>query len=180
MPPTELDKGVQVLRDEAPSSDAEDVLDYFVGTYVSGTFRPVRQRRQGQDGPNGIVTVYTRQPPLFPPETWSVFQRTLDGVDRTNNSSEGWNHAYGEMVGHSGPTIWYSIKTIRLDESKVHTMIRQHRTGRVIEPTNPPKQKYKKLNERLQRLCQQYTLGRTNISDYLKAISCNVLQSRRR
>ena len=63
------------------------------------------------------------------------------------------------MVRHAAPTIWKSIRTIRLDETKVHTMILQHRTGRRIQPTNPLKKKYKNLNERLQTLCECYIMG---------------------
>ena len=178
LPPAELDEGTQILRDEAPSHAANEILDYFVATYVTGTYRAVRQQNHQQQ--DGIRNIFRHQAPLYPREKWSVYQRTLDGVDRTNNSSEGWNRAYGEMVGHASPTIWKSIKTICMDEAKVHTMIIQHNAGRRIQPTNPPKKKYQALNERMQNLCRCYILGQTDISNYLKNVSYNVLQSRRK
>ena len=124
LPPADLDEGVTVLREQAAEMQegscrdaATEILDYFDRTYVTGSYRAVRQ--PGRQG--GLRMVYRRQPPLYPPEKWSVFQRTLDGQDRTNNSSEGWNRAFGELIAHSSPTIWKCIRNLKLDETKVHT-----------------------------------------------------------
>ena len=161
-----------MLRDEAVSDPQLQLLDYFDEIYVSGAFRLVRERRPNQR----IVQRFRRQAPLYPPEKWNLFQRTLNGTDRTNNSSEGWNNAYKQLVGHVNPTIWKSIKAIRLDETRVHTALVQHSAGRDIQPTHPPKRKYQDLNTRLTNLCKRYE---GNISEFITAVSRNIVSSRR-
>ena len=62
-----------LLRDNAVE-ELDGVLDLLEDTYVLG-------RRRGRG----------RRAPRFPVDTWNVYERTLEGEARTNNSVEGWN-----------------------------------------------------------------------------------------
>jgi len=86
---------------------AEDLLLYFVHTYVNGKFRP------GRPCKNNIVVQYRRTPPLFPPTTWNVNLTTLSDGHRTNNVCESWNSRFSHMVGQNHPTIWKLITKIK-------------------------------------------------------------------
>ena len=61
------------------------LLEYFDRTYISGV--RVAQAAGGLNMNIGI-----KRPPQFPPATWSVHEATLNGMERTNNQTEGWNH----------------------------------------------------------------------------------------
>ena len=177
LPPEDLHEAVQILHEESPCEAATEILQYFDETYISGTFRELRRRQQQQANPDEVIMRFRRQPAKFPPEKWSAYQRTLDGVDRTNNASEGWNRGYAELVGVKRPTVWRSIETLQLAEVKVHAVLVQHLAGRRIQPTHPKKPEYVKLNDRLTRLCAAY--GETDITTFLRRVSRNLRHSRR-
>ena len=186
LPPNDVKSGIQYLWDNLPveSSDAaSDMLTYFDSTYVNGPCHQVR-RQANQNGP---LTLRTRQsPPNFPPATWNVYQRTLDGIDRTNNPSEGWNNGYASLVGGKHPNIWRSISTCRLDEAKVHSKVLQDNVGRVPQPLQRKRKVYTEFNARLKTLCERYSNGyydniapiEPHIGTFLDRIAHNLQQSR--
>lgn len=48
----------------------------------------------------------TRTAAIFPPELWSVHQRTLDEADRTNNFAEASHRRLQLAFSCTHPTIW--------------------------------------------------------------------------
>uniref|UniRef100_A0A5S6PZ58 Lipase n=2 Tax=Trichuris muris TaxID=70415 RepID=A0A5S6PZ58_TRIMR len=54
-----------------------------------------------------------RRIPLYPPEMWSVYQRTLMGRDRTNNFVEAAHRRMQSEFGVDHPTLWRFIDGIR-------------------------------------------------------------------
>ena len=71
-----------VMADEAARNDGlltEFILyfqQWYVGQEVNG------QEIQGR----------------FPKELWNMYQRVKDGLPRTNNSLEGWHHAFANGI----------------------------------------------------------------------------------
>jgi hypothetical protein len=63
---------------------AENLLDYFEVTYVTGRRRVIRRQ-------NNVLRVVNGEPE-FPPCQWNVRNETLQGGDRTNNLCESWNN----------------------------------------------------------------------------------------
>ena len=44
--------------------------------------------------------------PLFPTQMWNMYQRTLQGEDRTNNHAEAANRLLRSELGMLHPSIW--------------------------------------------------------------------------
>lgn len=56
----------------------QEFLNYFETTYIGIQTRTQAKRRRA----------------IYPPEFWGVYERTLDGLPRTNNSMESWHSAF--------------------------------------------------------------------------------------
>ncbi|KAG7157145.1 hypothetical protein Hamer_G009975 [Homarus americanus] len=54
-----------------------------------------------------------RSQPLFPTEMWNIYQRTLQGEDRTNNHAEAANRRLRGELGMLHPTIWNFIHALK-------------------------------------------------------------------
>lgn len=103
LPIVDLPVAMSYLHRNIPDVDrVAELVTYFDNTYVSGTVR--RPNTDAEDG--RFLLRLTRSPPLLPPQVWNVHESTVNGMDRTNNVSEGWNHAFASMVGHSHPSVW--------------------------------------------------------------------------
>ena len=83
LPVVDVVQGMAYLRGILPDQALLPVVDSFDRTYVNGTVRP-----------NGQVT-----PPRYPPHEWNNHEITLNDRDRTNNICEGWNNAFGHLIG---------------------------------------------------------------------------------
>ena len=70
------------------------LLNYFDGTYITGTLR------RGRHGDDGAISIW-RIPPIFSPEKWNVFETTLLGEVGTE--------LLNNFVGYHHPTIWTAI-----------------------------------------------------------------------
>ncbi|KAH7958534.1 hypothetical protein HPB49_011588 [Dermacentor silvarum] len=78
-----------------------------------------------------------RTPPTFPPAMWNLYSTTFDGGHWTNNHVEAWNRRLGSIVGHSRPTVWKTINSLRSKEVTVAMKMTQSRVGA------PPKKRNK-------------------------------------
>jgi len=116
LPVEDVKDGMAYLKNIVPQ-EAESLLNYFDTTYVNGKYRQVRNENK--------KIILRNCPPIFQPNIWNVHQSTLNGEERTNNSTEGWNHRFKfrKLVGQTHPTIWTLIQKIRLevvaDEAKL-------------------------------------------------------------
>ena len=66
----------------------------------------VRGRRRGRG----------RVDPRFPPKTWNVYQRTVQGIPRTNNSAEAWNRRWNILIGKTHPNIYQFLEALQKEE----------------------------------------------------------------
>ena len=145
----------------------EALLDYFDGSYVSGTSRSTRLQTTA---PGAVPRLKIRRvPPVFPPATWNVYCETLSGQDRTNNLCEGWNHGFAQLVGHSHPSVWRLIEALQQECIFASTAIYQDGLGQ------PPKKRVKRatkdLEERLLNLCRRRRENSKTIEELLRGIA---------
>lgn len=72
---------------------AEDLVDYFDSTYVSG---PYRQRLTREN-----CLSLCGSAPTFPIELWNIHETTLDQGHHANNICKRWNNRFSHFVGHN-------------------------------------------------------------------------------
>ena len=84
----------------AGNADAnlQPILDHIEDNYIDhmrrGHFRPAR----------------------FPMSMWNMHDRVLDNLPRTNNSVEGWHHAFAASCGGHHLNFWRFLNVIKNEE----------------------------------------------------------------
>ena len=168
LPFDEVHDGMAYLRTVVPDEGA-DLLDYFDKTYVSGSYRML-------PGGDGQPMRLRRTPPLFPPELWNVHEQTLNGDARTNNTCEGWNNKFSNLVGYKHPTVWKTIAWFQKENATVETIIEQDALGQ--PPKKRKKTEFVRLQQRLQSLCTDRVTGAKDIPAFLHGIGHNIRLTR--
>ncbi|CAF4412398.1 unnamed protein product [Rotaria socialis] len=118
---------------------------------------------------DGTFKVLAEKKPLFPIEIWNVYDRTIANLPRSNNSIKGWHNAFTKCVAIVHPTITKLIEKIRREQSKFEGDIAQTRQG---QESKPQKLKYRKLDERIKRLVDDY--ANVDLGEYLKGLAVNI------
>ena len=152
LPLSDIYKAYDLITDEF-DDDAEKLLDYFEATWIGAP----KKRGTG------------RKKTEFPLELWNVYDRVCADLPRSNNSIEGWHHAFADRVAIAHPTITKLADKIRREQSKFEVEIAQIRQGH--EP-KPKKALYRKLDERFKRLVDDY--ANVGLGEYLKGIASNI------
>lgn len=159
LPVADVEAGMGVVRNQAMPV-AEEVVDYFDPTYVTG-----RYRKLIRNGNN----VLRRTPPRFIPADWNVHEATINNEQRTNNQCEGWNNRFSHLVGHQHPHIWKLIKCLRMEERAASASVDQQEIGNF----QPRKRRrvFVTLQNQLQNLCNELSAGQRTIESFLHAVS---------
>ena len=165
LPINDVHDGMDSLMQHTPDG-AQELVDYFNKTYVTGTYRRV-QPLHGQVGIN-----LQHMPPRFPPELWNVHDATINGEPRTNNQCEGWNNRFFLLVGYNHPPIWTLIDAIKKEDCTVTTLIAQDLIGQ--PPQKRVRREYRDLQTRLLTLCRQRAAGNKTVEDFLSGIGHNI------
>lgn len=135
VPEEHVPAAFEKLRNVA-SDTLDGVIDLLEDTYVLG-------RRRGRG----------RTQPRYPIPTWNVFERTLQGVSRTNNEVEGWNRRFNTVVAKRHPNIFALVEALGNEELYVQGQ------RELVASGGKPQQKKKEYVEndaRLQRLTQRF------------------------
>lgn len=158
VPEQDVAEALQDLR-EAADEALDEVLDHLEDYYVMG-------RRRGRG----------RRPPRYPVASWNVYQRTLDGVPRTNNCVEAWNRRWNILVGKAHPNIYVFLEALKAEE---HYILRRREASDLGRSPPAKKPKHRQHDDRLQRLCLRYNdmiqerganIWETGILKYLRTV----------
>ena len=95
VPLKKIDEYLDALATKLPQ-ELGDLLNWFEDTYFD------RQNRQRN-----------RRTPVFLPEIWNFYQKTLNGEDCINNNSEAVHRRLKYKLGPHYPTIWKLIDGLR-------------------------------------------------------------------
>ncbi|CAF1078677.1 unnamed protein product [Brachionus calyciflorus] len=98
---------------------------------------------------------------------WNVFDRTIDGMPRTNNNLEGWHNAFQSGL-KSHPHLLKLIDHLRMEQSETECEYVRLAAGKLTKR----RPKYAIIEENLSNIIKDYSLD--NILDYLKNISFNL------
>jgi len=115
-----------------------------------------------------LMRVFRRQPPLFLPETWNVFNATVSNTQRTNFETEAWNNAFARQIGQSHPSLYRLLDNLRKDTAVVHIALEAEARGQ------PPRKRVRpatrELQERLQNLCVARRDGSKSVAEALRRL----------
>lgn len=147
-----IEIAMEALEDGLPIELAP-ILNWFEDNYV------------GRPGRNG-----NRRRPLFPPDTWTVYERTIQGQDRTNNFAEGAHRRLQAEFGMDHPNLWKFIDGIRNVQKGRDHMYEQFVRG---DQKAGKRKKYVDADKRILNIVSTY--GNRNILEYLRGIAHNFL-----
>ena len=116
---------------------ADDILQYFEGTYI-GKYRRNAPRR----------------PPLFALNLWKTFSKTDAELQRTKNIVEGWHWSFQGYVFACHFVFRKFLSVLLKEENMIHISIVQHLAGHPAPP--PPRQRYLDSNRRILKILDDY------------------------
>ncbi|XP_060845568.1 uncharacterized protein LOC132925165 [Rhopalosiphum padi] len=110
LPVNMIRKGISVLYETFNyNDDVDDILTYFNATYMNGIYKATT---------TAFGTTYLkRQPSIFPPHLWNVFNASKKGYARTNNIFEAFNNKFKNIVRIKHPNIYIFIDSIQIINS---------------------------------------------------------------
>ena len=97
----------------------DGLLDYLEDTYI-GRLRNGRRRA-----------------PIFALELWNMYERTVDGLARTNNNVEGWHRGIQFPINACHPNFWKFLDVLKREENSTRVGITQCLGGH----PDPPRKK---------------------------------------
>lgn len=151
VPTADLDEAIDSLAGELPE-ELQPLLQWFEDYYVG------RMNRRGN----------TRRPAIFPPELWSLYNRVLNDMDRTNNHAEAAHRRLQMEIGMDHPILWKFIDALKKVQ-RGRDMFYEH----LLAGHEPPKKlkKYEDADKRIKTIVGDY--ANRNIIDYLRGLSYN-------
>jgi len=81
---------------------------------------------------------------------------------------EGWNNGFLKLVGHSPPTIWRAIDSIRKDQAQVATLLLHDERGE--SPAKRIRRQTRQLQINLRNMCVDHQDGLKSVEVTLQAI----------
>ncbi|CAB4418896.1 unnamed protein product [Rhizophagus irregularis] len=155
LPSSEIPHAFDQIKSLMPPN-ASQIVQYFEETYVNGKIRRQMPR-------SGTVI---RNPPLFPPELWSVHELIENGYPRTQNMVEGWHQRWSTIIGRSHIGLYSIIDEMRKEQCQTELQIES-----ILRGEARPYQR-KHIVERENRLLTIFN-GRDDYSllDYLRGIA---------
>ncbi|KAL3095710.1 hypothetical protein niasHT_024886 [Heterodera trifolii] len=132
--------------------NAVTALDTEFGNLVA--FRPLidslLDKYVGRPRPHG-----TWSQPLFRPDQWNVYQRTLDGDSRTNNNAEAEPYRLQDAFSCRHPSLWNFIDVIRREQK-----IANQKYNSAIAGLSPEKKrgKYLAADRRILNMVRNYSV----------------------
>ena len=161
VPVVDVIKAFELVANKLSDDDDNDeFLDYFEKTWIGEPKKIKTQQAYLGTG---------RKKPEFPIELWNCYERVCTNLPRSNNSIEGRHNAFAERVSIVHPTINKLTEKIIREQSKFEIDVAQIRQGQ--EP-QPKKAAYRKLDERIKRLVDDYS--NVDLLEYLKGLAANV------
>ena len=139
-----------LMADEITRNDGlVAFIDYFQKTYIG-------QRVMGVESDA-----------TFPYRTWNMYERTKNDLPRTNNSLEGWHHAFAlNVIDH--PKVHELASKYRLEQNSKAIKRQQHLDGK----SRPHQRtKYRRVTEGLKEAIDQLETGAQSGLTYLETIA---------
>ncbi|RNA12641.1 hypothetical protein BpHYR1_000768 [Brachionus plicatilis] len=130
-------------------NELKKVYTYFEDNYIGAKKR---------------TKVSSQKTPRFSLELWNCYERTKEGLPRTNNYLEGWHNALQSTI-KSHPHLLSLIDSLKPEQSNTENVYIKPRTGQV----NKRKAVYMKLEEQITTFVNNF--NREKVVEYLNNLS---------
>ena len=134
----DIDRALDVLNYPQNGIDTQlqPVVDWLEDNYIG------RLNRNG-----------TRRTAIFPVRMWNVYERTVNGQDRTNNYAEAAHRRLQSVLQMDHPSIWVFINSLRRIQKERDLLYEQMVAGHA-----PPakRRKYRDADARILTLVNQF------------------------
>ncbi|KAF0299457.1 hypothetical protein FJT64_027778 [Amphibalanus amphitrite] len=109
------------------------------------------------------------RPPLYAPDEWTQYARTLDGLGRTTNAVEGWHRRFAGKAG-SHPSTFSLVTQIQAEEAHWRVEI-----GKVVAGATPRHRSaiWERVSERVTALTRRWRDGDVGTAHFLRGIAHN-------
>ena len=104
LPPKEVINAFKYIQSTAPPFMSDYVNNYFENKFIGSIDQKTGKRKL----------------PIFPIKLWSVYQRVLDGLPRTNNSIEAWHKAFSAAI-KSHTLVAKLIEKFKKEQNRTET-----------------------------------------------------------
>ncbi|KAK3907398.1 PKS-NRPS hybrid synthetase [Frankliniella fusca] len=161
-----------------PVDDVEEVFDALaagadaalnaVFQHVEENFLRGRLRARRRGG-----RVLTRAAPMFPPDIWNCYERTVQGLPRTTNTCEAWHRRLGTLVGKHHPSLFVFLDQLQEEIGEVDVQITRAEGG-----YTPVKRRsaLEAAEARINRIVERYAEYKEHgdVPTYIQAIGHNL------
>jgi len=153
VPITSIEAAMDVLNDVNTGMDPQlqPVIDWLEDNYL------------GRLGRNGI-----RRNPIFPPRMWNMYERTVNGQDRTNNHVEAAHRRLQSVLQMDHPSIWRFIDGLRRVQKERDVLFEQMVAG---HPPPVKRRKYRDADSRILSLVKDF--NNRSMKEYLRGVAHN-------
>ncbi|CAI6345206.1 unnamed protein product [Macrosiphum euphorbiae] len=163
LPANMIVDGWTLLKPLFKTEEEQQLSQYFEETYVLGKSG---MRLRGRPTKQTI-----RNPPMFPPEMWSVADRLNLGLPRTTNVAESWHRKINRLVSPN-PSLFKFIKLIQKVQNETESTVEQLIQGRISKRA---KKNVDVQNARLKCIQQRiYDDDKLDKLEFLKGIAHNL------
>ena len=142
----------------------QELLKYFDVTYVTGIYK------RNHNEHNGRIPLKIK--PVYPPETWNVWEVTLTGEDRTNNQTEGWKNRFKNLARHYQLSVYLLIEKMQQEVTLDKMKLQQISAG--ISLRRKKRTLYESAQKRLHNLCYLHKSGLKTVKEFLQAIAYSI------
>ena len=137
LPPEDIsDAFDDLLEDYTELPD--ELVEYFAKTYIGTVVKKGRK----------MVKVA----PMYEPELWSVHERIVKKLPRSNNTCEGYHHALSNLMNGDKPNVWKYIETIQKYYALAEKKLVDHESGHL----NQSRKKYREITKRIENITESY------------------------
>ncbi|KAE8746807.1 hypothetical protein FOCC_FOCC006442 [Frankliniella occidentalis] len=161
-----------------PVDDVEEAFDALaevadaalnaVFQHVEDNFLRGRLRARRRGG-----RVQARGAPLFPPEIWNCYEKTVQGLTRTTNTCEAWHRRLGTLVGKHHPSLFVFLNQLQEEIGEVDVQITRAEGG--FSPTKR-RSALEAAEARINRIVERYDdyKAEEDVLSYVRAIGHNL------
>ena len=152
------------LRENAYKENVQSLVAFFDQLFISGEIKAKQKI-------NGDLELH-QIPPLFPIESWNLFEKVLTDDPKENNVLETCATNFSYLVGQTKPAVFKAIRNLKLEENLVSEKIKSFNKGYL-----PPRRVRKNLiegHQKLARLCTQYASNEMSMDVFLMNVARNI------